>query len=121
MKWTFLASRLFICSERADRFFFGRPKTCQAKQNRTKAPHAARSATNPKKKTGPAARTDSKLAAVVAMLREPKGKSIDDLMKATGWQAHSVRGAISGAIKKKLGFTVTSEKADGVRVYRISA
>lgn len=55
------------------------------------------------------------------MLREPKGKSIDDLMKATGWQAHSVRGAISGAIKKKLGLTVTSEKADGVRVYRISA
>ena len=96
-------------------------KSRQAKQNRTIPAHAARSATNPKKKTGPVARTDSKLATVVTMLREPKGKSIDDLMKATGWQAHSVRGAISGAIKKKLGLTVTSEKANGVRVYRISA
>lgn len=96
-------------------------KTRQAKQSRTKAPRGARAATNPKKKTGPVARTDSKLAAVVALLREPKGKSIDDLMKATGWQAHSVRGAISGAIKKKLGLTVTSEKADGIRVYRITA
>ena len=96
-------------------------KARQAKQNRTKPDRGARAATNPKKKTGPVARTDSKLATVVAMLREPKGKSIDDLMKATGWQAHSVRGAISGAIKKKLGLTVTSEKADGVRVYRINA
>ena len=95
--------------------------TRRGKQNRTKAPRAARSATNSKKQTGPVARTDSKLAAVVAMLREPKGKSIDDLMKATGWQAHSVRGAISGSIKKKLGLTVASEKADGVRVYRITA
>ena len=41
-------------------------------------------------------------------------------MSATGWQAHSVRGAISGAIKKRLGLKVTSEKSDGVRTYRIA-
>ena len=43
------------------------------------------------------------------------------MMAATGWQAHSVRGAISGAIKKKLGLDVRSEKTEGGRVYRIAA
>ncbi len=40
---------------------------------------------------------------------------------ATGWQAHSVRGAMSGAIKKKLGLTILSEKSEGRRIYRIPA
>jgi hypothetical protein len=62
---------------------------------------------------------NSKLASVIAMLRHPKGASIDDLCKATGWQAHSVRGAMSGAIKKKLGLAVSSGKVNGVRTYRI--
>ena len=42
-------------------------------------------------------------------------------MAATGWQAHSVRGAISGAIKKKLGLTVSSELVEGTRTYRVVA
>jgi hypothetical protein len=54
------------------------------------------------------------------MLRSNKGATIEALSKATGWQAHSVRGAMSGAIKKKRGLGVTSEKVDGVRTYRIS-
>jgi len=66
------------------------------------------------------ARANSKLAKVIAMLRQPKGTNIEDISKATGWQAHSVRGAMSGAIKKKLGLTVTSAKTDGVRTYRIA-
>jgi hypothetical protein len=65
-------------------------------------------------------RTDSKLAIVIGMLRSTKGATIEALSKATGWQAHSVRGAMSGAIKKQRGLVVTSEKADGVRKYRIS-
>jgi hypothetical protein len=56
----------------------------------------------------------------MAMLRRPKGASVADLCKATGWQAHSVRGAMSATIKKKLGFTVTSTKIDDVRFYRVT-
>ena len=63
----------------------------------------------------------TKQAAMIDLLKRPKGARISDLMKATGWQAHSVRGAISGTLKKKLGLTVTSEPIEGRgRVYRIS-
>ena len=65
------------------------------------------------------ARAPSKLSTVVAMLREKRGASIDQLVKATGWQKHSVRGAISGAVKKKLGLKIASEKSERGRVYRI--
>jgi hypothetical protein len=64
----------------------------------------------------------SKLGLLIAALRGRKGASIDELMKATGWQAHSVRGAISGALKKKLGFAVTSTAIEGRgRIYQIEA
>lgn len=63
----------------------------------------------------------TKQAAMIDLLKRPKGANIADLMEATGWQAHSVRGAISGTLKKKLGLTVTSEAVEGRgRVYRIS-
>ena len=65
-------------------------------------------------------RPNSKLGIVIGMLRSTKGATIEALSKASGWQAHSVRGAISGAIKKKFGLTVKSTKADGVRTYRVS-
>ena len=65
-------------------------------------------------------RADSKLARVVAMLRTPEGATIAAISAETGWQAHSVRGAMSGAIKKTLGLSITSNKADGVRIYRIA-
>jgi hypothetical protein len=60
-----------------------------------------------------------KIGAVVTMVRRPEGATIEALMVATGWQAHSVRGALSGAVKKGLGLNVASEKVDGVRSYRI--
>ena len=60
-----------------------------------------------------------KLGALVAMLMRPEGATLEAMQAATGWQAHSVRGAIAGSIKKKLGFTVSSEKAVAGRVYRI--
>jgi hypothetical protein len=61
-----------------------------------------------------------KLTSLIAMLRRPKGATIEQMMTATGWQAHSVRGAISGALKKKRGLTVTSAAESGsTRVYRI--
>ncbi|HXQ17725.1 MAG TPA: DUF3489 domain-containing protein [Caulobacteraceae bacterium] len=48
-----------------------------------------------------------------------KALAVEDMMAATGWQAHSVRSAMSGALKKKLGLVIESEKAAGGRVYRI--
>lgn len=65
-------------------------------------------------------RDTSKLATVIAMLRRKEGATIEQLVKATDWQAHSVRGAISGAIKKKLSLNVTSIKTDDSRVYQIA-
>lgn len=54
------------------------------------------------------------------MLRAPNGATIEEVMSATGWLSHTVRGAIAGALKKKLGLKVTSEKVKGRgRVYRI--
>lgn len=60
-----------------------------------------------------------KLGAVVEMLRRPEGATVEALSAATGWQVHSVRGAMSGALKKKLGLAIISEKTDAGRVYRI--
>jgi hypothetical protein len=67
-------------------------------------------------------REGTKQAALIAMLRSPDGATIDEIMAATGWQPHTVRGAMSGALKKKLGLEVTSEKVeDRGRVYRLPA
>jgi hypothetical protein len=63
----------------------------------------------------------TKLAQLEAMLRRPNGATIEQISKSLVWQAHSVRGAMSGALKKKQGLTITSEKTDeGRRVYRIA-
>lgn len=91
----------------------------------SKAPKTAKAprATKPTADVQPATssgRSDSKLARVIAMLRTPEGATIAAISAETGWQAHSVRGAMSGAIKKKLDLTITSDKTDGVRIYRIA-
>ncbi len=66
------------------------------------------------------ARAGTKQALLIDLLKRKTGATIDDLVKATGWQPHSVRGAISGTLKKKLGLTVTSEPIEKRgRVYRI--
>ena len=65
-------------------------------------------------------REGTKLASLIALLSQKQGATIGELAEAAGWQAHSVRGAISGALKKKLGLTVESEIVAGRgRVYRI--
>jgi hypothetical protein len=66
------------------------------------------------------ARTGTKQAMLIEMLRTESGATIEEIVAATGWLPHTVRGAIAGALKKKLGLAVTSEKVEGRgRVYRI--
>jgi hypothetical protein len=60
-----------------------------------------------------------KIGLLIDLLERPGGASLQDMQAATGWQAHSVRGAIAGSIKKKRGLAVTSDKSDGARIYRI--
>ena len=69
----------------------------------------------------PKTRANTKQAQLVALLRRPQGATIDEIATATGWQNHSVRGAISGALKKRLGLTITSGKEKRRRVYRVAA
>jgi hypothetical protein len=79
-----------------------------------KAPKAA-------KKAG-GARDGSKAAKILDLLKRPEGATLKGLMKATDWQAHSVRGFLSGTIRKKMGLNVVSTKADdGERSYSIKA
>jgi hypothetical protein len=61
----------------------------------------------------------SKRATVIELLGQPKGTTIVAIMKATGWQQHSVHGFLSGVVRKQLGLTVESDKTDDERIYRI--
>ena len=81
----------------------------RSRASRTKKPKAART------------RDNSKQAQLIAMLRRAKGATIDEIAEALSWQPHTVRGAIAGALKKKLGLTIISEKSGPRgRVYRIA-
>ena len=61
----------------------------------------------------------SKQARVIAMLQSPAGATIATMMKATGWQQHSVRGFLAGVVRKRLKLKLGSTKVDGNRVYQI--
>lgn len=62
----------------------------------------------------------TKLAALIAVLSTPQGATLAKMMTLTGWQAHSVRGVMSGALKKKQGYSIVSKKVGDERVYRIA-
>ena len=67
-------------------------------------------------------REGSKTETILALLKRPGGAALNQIMKATGWQAHSVRGFVSGTLGKKMGLTVLSSRTgDGDRTYSIKA
>ena len=91
------------------------------------APQAAPAATKQTKSTKEAtppkdAREGSKKAVVLELLRRPEGATLAGIISATGWQPHSVRGFISGALGKKMGLAIESFKTpEGARGYRLKA
>ena len=67
-------------------------------------------------------RETSKQATVIGMLKRVEGATIEQICQATGWQPYTVRGAMAGALKKKLGLDIQSSKVSGgERIYKISA
>ena len=72
--------------------------------------------------TPPTQRKGTKQAQLIAMLRADSGATIDEIVAALGWRSHTIRGAMSGALKKKLGLEITSEKIEGRgRIYKLPA
>jgi Protein of unknown function (DUF3489) len=84
------------------------------------SPKRKKKSQEPKKATPPGVRPGTKLALMIELLGRDDGATIAEIVEATGWQPHSVRGAISGTLKKKLGLTVSSDAEENRgRVYRI--
>ena len=111
-----------------------KPKATKKARVRAQGAHVAPKKGKATKKASPAkkapkaqkepgvARDGSKAAKILDLLKRPEGATLAALMKATEWQAHSVRGFLSGSLRKKLGLTITSAKgADGERTYSVKA
>jgi len=94
-----------------------KPKSGKKATPAKKAPKARKSA-----KKGNSIRDGSKAAKILELLKRPGGVTAKELGKASGWQPHSVRGFLSGTIRKKMGLDVVSTKGeDGERSYSIKA
>jgi len=108
-----------------------KPKATKKARVAPQGAHVAKKKAKPDKKATPAkkapkakkaakVREGSKTDKVLDLLKRPGGVTAKELMKATGWQPHSVRGFLSGTIGKKMGLTVTSSKGeDGERTYSV--
>jgi hypothetical protein len=97
----------------------GAPDAPKAKGSSKKATSGKKAA--PARQGGKQARDGSKKAQILELLRRAEGATLADIRSATGWQAHSVRGFISGSLSKKMGLKVESFKTpQGDRAYRVS-
>ena len=94
----------------------------RARSSKARSAPKIRSKAGTRKSAAPnhGARTNSKQARVVELLRRPNGATIATIMESTGWQSHSVRGFFAGVVRKKLGLKLASEKTDRGRVYWIA-
>jgi len=98
------------------------PPKAQSARKATPAKKAPKSRTKSQVAKPKVARNGSKTAKILELLRRPGGTTSKELMKATGWLPHSVRGFLSGTVGKKMGLTVTSTKGeDGERTYSVEA
>ena len=97
-------------------------KQRNGKQQKPASVRQTRKSEDARKAAESKSRTNSKQAKVIGMLGRPQGTTIPAIMKACGWQQHSVRGFFAGVVRKKLGHALQSEKKEGAdRIYRIVA
>ncbi|WP_374331998.1 DUF3489 domain-containing protein [Aestuariivirga sp.] len=88
----------------------------EAKETASEAPAPPQPTASKERKP----REGTKQQQMIDLLRRPKGATLAEIVEATGWQQHTIRGAMAGALKKKLGLTITSEKDDSRgRVYKL--
>jgi len=103
-----------------------RAKTAKAASTARSTRGSSKPATKrptPKRKlraAGAASPSTSKQAQLIELLQSPTGGTLEQMTSLTGWQPHSVRGVISGVLRKRLGLAVSSQLLDGTRVYRIA-
>jgi hypothetical protein len=89
----------------------------EAEPQKTKAPKPELKSASAERKT----REGTKQTLVIEMLRRPEGATIAEIVEATGWQSHTVRGVMAGALKRKLGLVINSEMDDARgRIYKTS-
>jgi hypothetical protein len=98
------------------------PSKAKSARKATPAKKAPKGRTKPEVAKPKVARDGSKTAKILDLLKRPRGATSKELMKATGWLPHSVRGFLSGTVRKKMGLTVTSTKGEeGERTYSVEA
>jgi hypothetical protein len=98
----------------------GKPSSGKKASSAERRPKSQKAAKQAKRATG--AREGSKAAKVLTLLRRPDGASLKELIKATGWLAHSVRGYLSGTVSKRMRLKLVSTKSeDGERRYSVQA